>query len=293
MQHSLSDLYSVLLEAEGGLTQVVYKYTSEDDFAKIRNIPEMQLVYWGEIISRFHACSATTVVRLRKWYDAIEIAYKAPNYYGFCSSVRGLIEASADSFYTLGRTLYPIAQNFSHIRTALCGETLVPLFAQALEDDLIHYIFARKLSGNEKKSSPPSHSAKQVQEYLDCIKDEPVRELYAELCQVSHPSTMSLQPFMLEHQTYGLMFHTQNIDEELNKDLLRRHRPAIYTATLLALNTALCGLKLLNIFDIPFIESLKTNDDGLGALKSNPLWESIEGLVRDSLKGQQEREPDA
>jgi hypothetical protein len=118
----LSDLYTILIEVENAIPAVIYNYTSEEDFLKIDNIPEFQLVYWSEAIQRLHACSSTTILRLKKWYDSTDAAYKAKNYYGFCSSIRGLIEACADSFYTLVRVIYPIAENFKHINSAINGE---------------------------------------------------------------------------------------------------------------------------------------------------------------------------
>ena len=66
MEHSISELYSVLMEAEEAIPAVVYNYMQEEDFLKIDNTPELQLVYWSEIIQRLHACSATTLLRLKK-----------------------------------------------------------------------------------------------------------------------------------------------------------------------------------------------------------------------------------
>lgn len=105
----ISALYSHLLEIENAIPAVAYKFTPDEEYLKLINISEIQLLYWGEIIQRLHICSSTTIFRLRKWYDAMEVAYKATNYYGFCSAVRGLLEACSDSFATLGTVIFPIA----------------------------------------------------------------------------------------------------------------------------------------------------------------------------------------
>ena len=284
MGHSISELHSILLNVEESIPGVVYKFTKDEDFLKIDNIPESQLVYWSEIIQRLHACSATTLLRLKKWIEAIQIAFEQKNYYGFCASVRGLIEASSDSFYTLGRVIYPIAENFKHIKIATKGESTKTILSESIEDHLIHYLLARKLTRSEKDTFPDSHNARQVREYLESLKDENAIELYAELCQVSHPSTMSLIPFLVEHDEYGLTLHKEQIDDTLNINILDRHRETIYNSTMYALATSLCGLKMVNHFDVPLFESLHTDEKAFISLEGYPLWLSIEEQINNSLK---------
>ena len=181
--------------------------------------------------------------------------------------------------------IYPIADLFKHIRTSLDGKAEKSILSQSLEDELIHYVYARKLAASEKKSCPSAHNAKQVREYLDSVKDDSLDELYSELCQVSHPSAMSLLPFLIHLEGHGLTLHKQDIDEELNRNILRRHRKTIYDATVYALATSLCGLKLINILDVPLIESLKTDEKAFKSLEGYPLWDSIEQIVNRSLSG--------
>lgn len=284
MEHSISELYSILLDVEESIPGVVYKFIKDEDFRQIDNIPESQLVYWSEIIQRLHACSATTLLRLKKWIEAIQIAFEQKNYYGFCASARGLIEASSDSFYTMGRVIYPIAENFKHIKIATKGESTKILLSESIEDHLIHYLLARKLTKPEKDTFPDSHNAKQVREYLESIKDEKAIELYAELCQVSHPSTMSLIPFLIEQEEYGLTLHKEQLDDTLNRNILDRHRETIYNSTIYALATSLCGLKMVNYLDVPLLESLHTDEKAFKSLEGYPLWLSIEEQINNSLK---------
>lgn len=283
MEHSISELYSILMDAEESIPGVAYKFIKDEDFLKIDNIPESQLVYWSEIIQRLHACSATTLLRLKKWIEAIQVAFEQKNYYGFCASLRGLIEACSDSFYTLGRVIYPIAENFKQIRIATKGESNQTNLSETIENHLIHYLLARKLTRSEKDSFPDSHSAKQVREYLESLNDDNAIELYAELCQVSHPSTMSLIPFLIEHDEYGLMLHKEQIDDTLNRNILERHRETIYNCTMYALATSLCGLKMTNHFDVPLFESLHTDEKAFISLEGHPLWVGIEEQINNSL----------
>ncbi|MCP4986953.1 MAG: hypothetical protein GY928_13150 [Colwellia sp.] len=279
MENSLSYIYSVLVEVDGYISKVAYKFIPEEQFKKIDNIPEMQLVYWSEIIQRFHISNATSLLRVKKWYEAMNAAYDNNNYYGFCAAIRGLLESCSDSFYSLGRVIFPIAENFNNIKIAIEGKSQKTLFAEEIEQELIHYIFGRKLSRSEQDMFPLSHNAKQVRKYLDSIDNASLNSLYSELCQISHPSIMSFLPFMMELDDHGLTLHNERIDNELNKNLLERHRKTIYNTTIYALGPSLCGLKIINKLNTPLLESLKTNEKAFKSLEGYGLWSSIEQAI--------------
>lgn len=276
---SLSDLYSTIIELESCLAKVAYKFTPEEDFSKIRSVEELQLVYWSEIIQRLHVCGATTVLRLKKWYEAIDSAYKSKNYYSFCASLRGLLEACSDSFYSIGKIIIPISENFSHIKVAIDGEAKKVVLATEIENELIHYIYGRKLSSSERESFEDSHKAKQVRQYLDSIQSEHLNSLYSELCQVSHPSLMSFIPFMMETSDHGLVLHNEFIDDELNKNILERHRSTIHETTVYALGPALCSLKLVNLLSGSLLDALNTDDRAFENLSEYGLWVKLETMI--------------
>lgn len=275
----LSDLFTSIVEIESCLAKVSYKFTSEEYFSKLDSPKEIQLVYWSEMIQRLHICGATTILRLKKWYEAMDGAYKSENYYGFCASVRGLLEACSDSFYSIGKVIAPISDNFSHIKKAIDGQATTVIIATELEDELIHYIYGRKLNASEKATFDGSHNAKQVRQYLDSINSEPLNSLYSELCQVSHPSLMSFTPFMMETEEHGLMLHNEAVDDVLNKSLLEKHRATIHETTTFALGPALCCLKLVNLLSGSLLEALKTNDSAFNNLSEYDLWKSLEARI--------------
>lgn len=279
ISENLSDLYSAIIELENCLAKVAYKFTPEEEFSKIRSIEELQLVYWSEIIQRLHVCGATTVLRLKKWYEAIDSSYKSKNYYGFCASLRGLLEACSDSFYSIGKIIIPISENFSHIKNAIDGKATKLVLATEIENELIHYIYGRKLSASERESFEDSHKAKQVRQYLDSIKSDNLNSLYSELCQVSHPSLMSFIPFMMETSDQGLVLHNEFIDEELNKNLLERHRSTIHETTVFALGPALCSLKLVNLLSGSLLEALHTDERAFKGLGEYGLWVKLEAMI--------------
>jgi hypothetical protein len=283
----LSPLYSVILDVEPKIRGVVYNYTSGENFLKIDSIAEMQLVYWSEIVQRMHVCAATSIKRIKKWYDAANSAYNADNYYGLCASLRGLVEACADTFYTAGRIIDPICTNFATIENALKGNATKVLLSEPIEDELIHYVFARKITTPEQGTVPISHEAKQVRTYLDSIADQGVLDLYAELCQVSHPSTISLLPFLLSTKEHSLILHKEQIDSQLNDNLLKRHKAAILTASNMSILPSMCILKLINEFDTPITEALRTDEQPLQPAIKSDLWKDMAGKIRASREGQQ------
>lgn len=275
----LSELYTAIVELENCLVKVAYKFLPDEGFSKLDSIEEMQLVYWSEMIQRLHICGATTILRLKKWYQAVDSAYKSENYYGFCASLRGLLEACSDSFYSIGKVIGPISDNFSHIKDSLDGIATTTVLATDLENELIHYIYGRKLSASERDTFDVSHNAKQVREYLNSVNSDSLNSLYSELCQVSHPSLMSFIPFMMETQEHGLMLHNESIDNELNKNLLERYHSTIHETTTFALGPAVCSLKLVNLLSGSLLEALKTDERAFSNLNDYALWASLEDKI--------------
>lgn len=271
----IDEIISLLKDIDNYFSKVSYKFMDEDEFKKLADIKKVQLIYWSEIIQRLHIVCATTLLRMKKWYDAILRAYQYNNYYAFCASTRGLIEACSDSFDSLGESLCLIFSNFSQIKTALLGEASAMLICEDLEDYLIHYIYGRKINNAEKKLFPNSHSAKTVRGYLDSIQMASLDDLYSELCQISHPSALSLAPFITELPGYDLALHGLDLDDILIDDLLKRHEKTVHDVSLFSIITALSGLKIINRLDAPFIKSLKTNEEAFNYLEKNDLWTKL------------------
>jgi hypothetical protein len=278
----LSPLYNVLLDVEPKIRGVAYKYTSQEDFRKIKSVEEMQLVYWSEIVQRMHVCAATSIKRAKKWIEASNVAYQADNFYGFCSALRGLVEACADTFYTVSKIVDPICTNFAIIERALNENATKILLSQEIEDALIHYVFARKLTKTEKAGLASAHDAEHVKTYVECLANQEIVDFYSELCQVSHPSAMSLVPFLTGNEHYSLILHDEHLDRELNDDLLLRYKKAIVAGTNMSVLPAMCVLKLINEFDAPITEALRTDDRSLAPAVQMGLWQDMVSKIRAS-----------
>ncbi|MDF4637952.1 hypothetical protein P3393_23360 [Vibrio parahaemolyticus] len=276
MSKVLSEIYSFLDDLDSKLPKVVYKFQPHSEFEKLKDPKSVQFIYWSEIIQRYHITSSSTILRLKKWYEAMISAYKGESYYGFCCAIRGLVESCSDSFYSLGKITYPVAENFKHIKEALEQKTDTIVFAEELENELIHYIYGRKLSAAERRNNPESHNAMQVRQYLDSMKSADLDQLYAELCQISHPSMLSNVPFMYSQGEDNLVIHNQNIDKQLIEDLLKRHRKTIYDASMLAIVPALCSFKMINSLDLEFFSSLRLDESIFDTLNESDIWKDLE-----------------
>ncbi|MDH5978543.1 hypothetical protein AB6C72_23615 [Vibrio splendidus] len=280
MDEKLESAFKLLNNVDKKIARVGYKYQSIEDFAKIDNVEELQLVYWSEMIQRYHFSCATTLLRLKKWYQSLFISYSSENYYSFCTSLRGLIEACSDSFYLLGRVMYSIAENIQHINVAVSGKAKKIVLSEETEDELIHYMYARKLNKKERGENPDSHNVKQVSKYLENMKSEKLNQLYSELCQVSHPSMMSLNPFVWSTDEHAIILHDENVDSALNENLIKRYAETIYDASMLAILPALSGLRIINQINADLLSSLRTEPSAFKCLDGSELWLSIESKLK-------------
>ncbi|CAM2892871.1 hypothetical protein [Acinetobacter celticus] len=277
----LENFYSIFLEIENSVSQISYKYISVDEFKKLTPI-EWHYKYWYENIQKFHICGLTSILRLKKWYEAVESAYKSQNYYGFCAALRGGIEACADSFYSLNGCVVTIAENFSLIKLAL---EKVPLdidkfsISQELEDSLIHYSYARKLTNSEKVKCDNSHNAEQVRTYLNSLKNEKIIELYAELCQVTHPSAYSLTPFFINISENEQCYHSLDIDKKLMDKILLNYVNPIINTIEVTLGPALCSLKIVNLLFDSIDNHLRTDENLLIILSEYKFWQILEEKI--------------
>ncbi|TGK54259.1 hypothetical protein [Leptospira bouyouniensis] len=257
---------------------IEYSIMPTEEFKKLKKLEEINYITQLEIIERAHIVALSSIFRTRKWIFGIFISYYNKNYYLFASSLRGLIEAIGDSFYTLKKIPLTLATHFYSINLALKGELTNPFYLKDLEDDLIHYTHARKLKGNEKKQLPDYYNAKQTTEYLNEIKDgnESIIDLYSELCQISHPASNSLNSFLFEEDGKLVLHNSEGTDGYLIESLLSKYKDAIGNTISTGLLSSFIVLKLINKFEYPelFIKS-----EYLGILDKVDLWKECQELI--------------
>ena len=179
-----------------------YEFMAIDDFQKILLQPdkldEGNRIYWTEMLHRAHLAAVSSIVRNLAWMEGAATAAQHSNYLMFASALRSLIESIGDST----EVLVPIAKNIARdhrlITSCLNGSQKQIVLAENMENTLIHYSHARKISKQE--NAPESHNAKRPFKYVGILKNEAevpdVGEMYAELCEAVHPAARSVFSFL-------------------------------------------------------------------------------------------------
>lgn len=230
-----------------------YQFMDTDEFAELipKNLQEANKIYVQELLFRSHIAAITTLLRNEKWMQGLQSALKDNNYFMFAASLRGLVESAADSMYCLIQVPGTIRDHFIGFDSALKGKFNAGLIiCEQLEEILIHYSHGKKQP--KGSSAPDAHFAKSSQEYLRALDDPnctDVRDLYSELCEVTHPAERTVSIF-ITRRSENSQDHVINrdLDEFFIKDLLERHNRAFINVFQMSFNAALLSLYALNNF---------------------------------------------
>ena len=133
---------------------------------------------------------------------------------------------------------------------------------ESLENLLIHYAYAKHWKRDEEPL--PHHRNKSNSEYIQCLENFGVSglsDLYAELCQLTHPASPSVFCFVEEREK-DLTFNP-NQDSLLINDILHRYQSTIAGLIQYPLNSALMALALLHRL-IPDWPSM--SDEGMSTI---------------------------
>ncbi|MGV7930639.1 MAG: hypothetical protein AB2L13_17335 [Spirochaetota bacterium] len=264
------------------LPTIEYKFMSIDDFGKLESIAERNYIYWIEIIQRVHLVASVSLLRMSRWLNGISIILKNNNHLAFCSCLRGLIESTADSWYTLRYVPATISENFHAIKLALEGNLNIITLCD-LEDALIHYTHARKLSKPEIDDLPSTHKAKEVREYISSFQNNIISDLYSELCQYTHPSAYSVLNFILPKEDGTLILNKYSETEIYNiNKLIDTYNGKITDILQIPINSSLFVFHILNM--LPITE-LKFNMIENINIEGIPGWEkTIENIKVSEIK---------
>jgi hypothetical protein len=172
-----------------------YKFMAQTEYDRlVLDRPlEAIAIYWKETLERIHLGSCSALLRHEQWLQGMLIAADDGCYFPFIASFRGLLESAADSTYSLASAPYFLADNLPQIISHLKMRKTKDLIASyQLEERLIHFSHARRLAKGE--TADPVHAAKQISDYLKTFTDAGInaRELYSELCKITHPSAESV-----------------------------------------------------------------------------------------------------
>ncbi|MBF3235312.1 hypothetical protein H4N55_01620 [Aeromonas veronii] len=217
----------------------------KDDLYLVLNI------YTYGILERSHLASITSLARIIKWLESTQQHMLDGNYLGFSASLRGFLEASADSFDIMLYLPETIRKNLKIIFIQLSQPSLLDgyfISFEKIEEQLIHYSHARKVG--KKESVPSSHINKTNADYINKIEKfgvDRAYELYARLCELTHPASSSVMCFIDEtEKTMTLNFGK---DQTLINEILNKYSSTLIKLMEYSITPSVITLSYLNKID--------------------------------------------
>lgn len=253
--HSLVSSYSGLIDElkvmSNGFSYFAHFLTpdwdSMDAEVKREHFTEIHRVYVLGIVERCHIFSLTSLARTNNWLSSTVLQQNAKNLLGFSAALRGLLEATADAHDASTVVVDQLYNYFPFIYLALEGSpyALPCPSLEKLETKLIHYSYARRpVKGTEPL---PWHTNRSNAEYIQAIEQSGAsgaKELYAMLCELTHPAAPSVSCFLNESDTEIVLDFGQ--DERIIGEILKKYEDTIKTLVTTTVNGALVSLVILD-----------------------------------------------
>jgi len=266
----------------GSLTRPTYSFTKMDEFKhKLVDDPvEGAWIYWHEMLARAHMAAVTSVYRSRQWVESISISAQHSNALGFAASLRGLIESAADTATSLIKVPMTLAEQHKEIDKMLRRKPLKRGFMinSELEDELIHFVFARKLG--KDSPAPRSHAAKTVSEYLKILDNaniSGIRDTYQKLCDLTHPGASSILIWLSASESEENWRLQLGQEDDVIEFLATDHERLILELLMYAFNAPALVLAVLNYFPPKDFHTPKIKHWNLSGI---PAWVDISKRLR-------------
>ncbi len=219
-----------------------------------QDLSEGMRIYWIETLQRAHLAAVTAILRSRRWISGVQDAAVENNLLVFAATLRGLMESAADASTALIGTPLTLAQCYSSIVEALSSQATTAIMCSELEEELIHYSHAQRLSAPERANSPRSHQVRQVQEYLNIFGDAnggAIRQCYSELCDLTHPGSSSVRMWLTSEEAAGYELRlSSNQDAVHIGRILREYASVTPQLIMFAFNAPVITLNVLNYFPV-------------------------------------------
>ncbi len=281
LRQKLEALNSICKDITAVKQSRAFEFMDLDQFRCLlqSNVSRAAQVYWTEILYRSHVASITALARHSCWIEAcLKLSDGNPSFLGFAACLRGLLESSADTFFSLRAVPLTIASNYRLIGDATRGVFSGNGFvAEDLENLLIHFLYARKLEQDEM--DPGNHRAEPISQYVKCLvdkEDASVKKLYAQLCQIAHPAAQSVH-WMIRGLPDSLQFCQQPDDQPLHR-LLEKNVEAVETVADIPVNISICTLKVLNRFCVTEVRTEPADR------YTPPGWTKVEAAIDSSYR---------
>lgn len=279
----LINSYEALKSLRDSKSEWRYKFMNDADYSKIQEVESAASIYWSEMLLRIHTIILISSFKTLRWIEAMDNNHS--NYYGFCSSLRGLIESVADTFYTLRNVPLTIAVDFHVIKKQINESSIVLTTHNNLESELLHYIQATKIDKSQKDIYPKSYNSKQIKEYLDSINDpnNNLNNLYSYLCGISHPAFESNQIFMfLDNEDTIVCSDSFGMESKLIDVVIEENSETVSNLFHSYMNNLISTMLVLNEFNIDMIYFNISNEK---EFKKNEIWKEVnEHMIASKLK---------
>lgn len=243
-----------------------------------------QRIYWLEIVCRAHFSACTSLIRSKRWLDAVLYLAAQGNYTAFAGAYRGWLEAAADSYFSFDRVTAWLADAHVVVREALDGSFSTSSPFKELEDELIHFSHGRHVKKGENVDD--AHRALQTAKYLNALADED-RDLatscYRTLCDVSHPGAGSIRCYIGRSKldVDNEFTLTTAVEPVLIREFCTEFNKVSGRVSYLALIPAAVLLRLATSFDIPGLEAPFLSATGV---EKQYAWLQVEKRLNDQAR---------
>jgi hypothetical protein len=236
----------------------VFEFMPIDQYKKLVECDTARAaqVYWREMLYRANLAAVTALARHARWIEACLRLYNTePNYLGLACCLRGLLESAADTFHSLRVVPLTIASSRKMVERAVLGGLQTnDYLAEDLENQLIHFIYARRISA--RGQAAPGHKAETSTTYIQNLlsqNDVSVRELYKKLCELTHPAADSVVWMLKTSPEFELLQFGGTHDARFVRLLVDHHAKAIKTLAIIPVDISVCTLRVLNLLPLPEI----------------------------------------
>ncbi len=254
--HTLVAVYSAQIERlkreSSGMTYVAHFLSPDPEVVGAKGekmsdaqVEEYYRVYLLGVLERCHLTSITSLARTNSWLTSSLTELESGNLLGFSASLRGLLEAAADTHDAAAVMVEHLYNLFPFIYLRLQGDDTAPgVILKHLEDRLIHYSYARRQAN--RSEALPEHTNKQNFVYIDAIEKSGAvgaKDLYRVLCELTHPAAPSVSCFLTETEREIALDFSQ--EKRIINEIISEYEETIKSLVSNTVNSALVSLMVL------------------------------------------------
>lgn len=253
--HQLVSVYSsiideLLLRSGGTSYSAHFMIPDSESMGENITIEQQEICYqvylWG-VLERCHLTSLTSLARTNRWLESSLAMLEQENLLGFSASLRGLLEATADTYDASDVMIGQLYRFFPYIylRVAKNDNRANGVILEHLENRLIHYSYAQRQSGNTNPL--PEHANKTNASYIRAIEQGGAlgaQNLYKRLCELTHPAAPSVSCFLRETPQEIILDFSQ--DRRIIEEIVLEYQETIKNLVTLTVNSALLTLSILS-----------------------------------------------